>query len=202
MFLSTFGFMPPAVLPELAAPGPAPVVPGLAASAPVAPVFPAAPPLEAPALDVSTQDSRTPLVHTADGQQHAFDVLYPMLAIIPFAFVTLSLAHSRAHMIGSAILFGIGFGGAYPAFATFVLDNTDPRRRARTFGSIVWAFDTGIGAGSFLIGAIGEHRSLGFAFMMAAIVSCLAIPIFEFASRGLIADGTPLAADLDHAGTD
>jgi thioredoxin reductase (NADPH) len=35
--------------------------------------------LEAPALDVSTQDSRTPLVHTADGQQHAFDVLYPML---------------------------------------------------------------------------------------------------------------------------
>jgi len=129
-------------------------------------------------------------------------VLYPMLAIIPFAFITLSLAHSRVHMIGSAILFGIGFGGAYPAFATFVLDNTDPRRRARTFGSIVWAFDTGIGAGSFLIGAIGEHRSLGFAFMMAAIVSCLAIPIFEFASRGLIAGGTPLAADLDHAGTD
>lgn len=35
--------------------------------------------LETPALDVSTPDSRTPLVHTADGQQHAFDVLYPML---------------------------------------------------------------------------------------------------------------------------
>jgi thioredoxin reductase (NADPH) len=35
--------------------------------------------LEAPALDVSTPDSRTPLVHTADGEQHAFDVLYPML---------------------------------------------------------------------------------------------------------------------------
>ena len=35
--------------------------------------------LETPALDVSTQDRRTPLVHTADGQQHAFDVLYPML---------------------------------------------------------------------------------------------------------------------------
>jgi len=35
--------------------------------------------LEAPALDVSTADGRTPLVHTADGKQHAFDVLYPML---------------------------------------------------------------------------------------------------------------------------
>ena len=35
--------------------------------------------LDAPALDVSTEDRRTPLVHTADGKQHAFDVLYPML---------------------------------------------------------------------------------------------------------------------------
>jgi MFS family permease len=125
-------------------------------------------------------------------------VLYPLLAIIPFSFVTLALAHTRAEMIGAAILFGVGFGGSYPSFVTFVLNNTDPARRARTFGSIVWAFDTGIGAGSFLIGAIGEHQSLGYAFMIAAAVSCLSIPIFEWASRGLAAGGTSLAADLDH----
>jgi thioredoxin reductase (NADPH) len=35
--------------------------------------------LDAPAIDVSTADRRTPLVHTADGGRHAFDVLYPML---------------------------------------------------------------------------------------------------------------------------
>jgi thioredoxin reductase (NADPH) len=35
--------------------------------------------LDAPAIDVSTADRRTPLVHTADGGCHAFDVLYPML---------------------------------------------------------------------------------------------------------------------------
>ena len=35
--------------------------------------------LESPALDVTTVDARTPLVHTADGAQHAFDVLYPMM---------------------------------------------------------------------------------------------------------------------------
>ena len=35
--------------------------------------------LEAPALDVSTVNGNTPLVHTADGRQHAFDVLYPMM---------------------------------------------------------------------------------------------------------------------------
>jgi thioredoxin reductase (NADPH) len=35
--------------------------------------------LESPALDVTTPDARTPLVHTADGRRHAFDVLYPMM---------------------------------------------------------------------------------------------------------------------------
>lgn len=38
--------------------------------------------LDAPALDVSTEDRKTPLVHTADGKRHAFDVLYPMLGEI------------------------------------------------------------------------------------------------------------------------
>lgn len=38
--------------------------------------------LDAPALDVSTEDCKTPLVHTADGKFHAFDVLYPMLGEI------------------------------------------------------------------------------------------------------------------------
>jgi len=129
-------------------------------------------------------------------------MLYPTLALIPFAFLILAFAQTRWQMMASAILFGIGFGGAYPAFATFVLANTDPRRRARTFGSIVWAFDTGIGAGSFMIGAIGQRFSLAAAFVLAAVVSSFAIPIFEFASRGLAARGTSLAADLDHAGTE
>jgi thioredoxin reductase (NADPH) len=39
--------------------------------------------LESPALDVTTVNTTvngsTPLVHTADGRQHAFDVLYPMM---------------------------------------------------------------------------------------------------------------------------
>jgi MFS family permease len=129
-------------------------------------------------------------------------VLYPTMALIPPAFLTLAFAHTRWQFMASAIMFGIGFGGAYPAFATFVLANTDPQRRARTFGSIVWAFDTGIGTGSFMIGAIGQRFSLGAGFVGAAILSCFAIPIFEFASRGLKGNETSLAADLDHAGTE
>jgi hypothetical protein len=47
---------------------------------------------------------------------------------------------------------------------------------------------------------IGEQRSLGFAFNIAAGISCLAIPIFIAASRKLTR-GTPVADIATHAGT-
>ena len=127
-------------------------------------------------------------------------ILYPALVMIPIAFATLAVAQERWQMIMSAIFFGIGFGAAYPAFATFILANSDPNRRARTFGSIVWAFDTGIGTGSLVIGAIGEHYTMKSAFLIAAVVSCFSIPIFTWASRHLAARGTSIAASAPHAG--
>jgi MFS family permease len=120
-------------------------------------------------------------------------VLYPAFAAIPVSFLILAFANTRTTFVISAILFGAGLGSAYPAFANFVLSHTDPNRRARTFGSIVWAFDTGIGAGSLLMGMIGERSSLSRAYLVAAGVALLAIPIFAFASRMLHGRGTSVA---------
>jgi MFS family permease len=120
---------------------------------------------------------------------HLFDrvkvktLLYPALALVPVAFTILGLATTRWQMALSAVFFGIGWGAAYPALATFILNNTDPARRARTFGSIMWAFDTGIAVGSLLLGAIGQRYGLGRAFLAAAALSCFAIPIFAWTSR-------------------
>jgi MFS family permease len=127
-------------------------------------------------------------------------MLYPGLVLVPFAFGWLGIAHTRWEMIASAALFGIGFGAVYPAFVTIILGSTDPARRARTFGSIVWAFDTGIGLGSFGIGAIGQRYGLGNAFLIAAAVSCFAIPIFAVTSVRL-GGGTSLAAEPEHVRT-
>ncbi len=113
-------------------------------------------------------------------------MLYPALVVLPIAFAILAVAHQRWEMIVSAIFFGVGFGAAYPALATFILENTDPDRRARTFGSIVWAFDIGIGTGSLVIGAIGDSFSFQYAFLTAAALSCFSIPIFMWSSRQMI----------------
>ncbi|HEX3581640.1 MAG TPA: MFS transporter, partial [Thermoanaerobaculia bacterium] len=113
-------------------------------------------------------------------------ILYPSLLLVPVAFVILAYAHSRTGFIASAAIFGAAWGSAYPAFAAFVMENTDPTRRARSFGSIVWAFDTGIAVGSLLVGSIGERFGLGTAFLVAAGMSCLALPIFTVTSRRLV----------------
>jgi MFS family permease len=113
-------------------------------------------------------------------------ILYPSLLLVPVAFVILAFAHTRGGFITSAAIFGAAWGSAYPAFAAFIMENTDPERRARSFGSIVWAFDTGIAVGSLLVGSIGERFGLSTAFIVAAAVSCMALPIFAATSRRLM----------------
>jgi MFS family permease len=127
-------------------------------------------------------------------------VLYPALAVIPVAFVLLAHAASRAELVASAILFGAGMGGSFPAFMTFVVAHSDPAARARTFGSVIWAFDTGIGIGSAATGLIAERSSLATAFYAAAALSCLAIPVFAVTSRRLLR-GTGVAETAGHART-
>jgi MFS family permease len=113
----------------------------------------------------------------------ALALLYPSLFIIPFALVT--LAYARDHMsVGlAAVLYGIGFGGAYPAFMTYILGHTDERRRASTFGSVLWAFDTGIGSGSLATGLMVQRLGYERAFLIAGAFSILSIPIFLMTSR-------------------
>lgn len=135
------------------------------------------------------------------GDRHGPKVLlYPAFLSIPLAFTLLASAETRAQMIAAAILWGIGLGASFPAFMTFVVTNTDEQHRGRTFGSVILAFDTGIGLGSIVIGAIGARWSLGTAFAVAAALSCLAIPIFVSTSRQL-ARGTAVADTAPHAGT-
>ncbi len=125
-------------------------------------------------------------------------LLYPSLAAMPVSFAILAIADTKAMLITSAILFGIGMGASFPAFMTLVVGHTEERRRARTFGSVIWAFDTGIGLGSIVIGLIGQRWSLTTAFDVAAGLSCFAIPIFMVTSRRL-RSGTGIADTATHA---
>ena len=84
-------------------------------------------------------------------------VFLPCVVLVTLGFALLAVGGSRPCLIASAVLFGTGFGSAYPVFLAHVLKFVDDTRRGATFGSIIGAFDTGIGTGSIAMGWIIEH---------------------------------------------
>ena len=66
------------------------------------------------------------------------------------------------------------------------MQHVDEHRRGATFGSIIGAFDTGIGTGSIAHGL--DHRALRLrpAWATAAVLAALAIPFFIVVERQLL----------------
>jgi MFS family permease len=113
-------------------------------------------------------------------------VLIPCLALIVCGYALLAVGGTRPWMLASAVLFGVGFGSAYPVYTAHVLQHVDTRRRGAAFGGILAAFDTGIGTGSITIGWLIHRYGFGAAYAAAACLAAFAIPYFLFSGRRLL----------------
>jgi MFS family permease len=110
-------------------------------------------------------------------------VFVPCLLIISAGIALLAIGGSRGWMIASAIVFGAGFGTAYPVYVAYVMRGVTADRRGAAFGAVLAAFDTGIGTGSTSMGWLIQHYGFSTAFAVAAALSALALPYFLFVDR-------------------
>lgn len=110
-------------------------------------------------------------------------VFVPCLVVISAGLLCLTPGGTRFWMITSAIVFGLGFGTAYPAYVGYVMQDVSPDRRGAAFGAILAAFDTGIGTGSTSMGWLISRFGFAKAFSVAAALSALALPYFLFVDR-------------------
>jgi predicted MFS family arabinose efflux permease len=113
-------------------------------------------------------------------------VFLPAVGLIVIAFALLAAGGSRPFLIASALLFGVGFGSAYPAFLGHVLKYVDEQRRGAAFGSIIGMFDTGIGTGSIAMGWIVEHFGYQTAWTTATALAACSIPYFVLVERRVL----------------
>ena len=113
-------------------------------------------------------------------------VFLPAVGLVAVAFALLALGGSRPILIASAVLFGTGFGSAYPAFLGHVLKYVDENRRGAAFGSIIGMFDTGIGTGSIAMGWLVEHLGYRVAWTTAAALAVCSIPYFFLVERKVL----------------
>ena len=121
-------------------------------------------------------------------------VFLPCLVLITIGLACLAVGGTRFWLVTSAIIFGAGFGTAYPVFASYVMRHVGPDRRGAAFGAILACFDTGIGTGSTSMGWLINHYGYPRAFGVAAALSALAIPYFLGADRWLRRRGSPVEA--------
>ena len=110
-------------------------------------------------------------------------VFLPSLALITAGLACLALGGTRPLLIASAIVFGAGFGTAYPVYVGYVMRDIGAARRGAAFGAILAAFDTGIGTGSTSMGWIIQNHGFQSAFGAAAALSALAVPYFLVVDR-------------------
>jgi MFS family permease len=105
-------------------------------------------------------------------------VFVPCLVLIALGLAILAVRGTTAWLVTSAVVFGLGFGTAYPAFAALVMSHVDASRRGAAFGGILAAFDTGIGTGSTLMGLLVHKAGFNAAYAVAAGLAALSLPFF------------------------
>src|SRR2546425_2123895 len=112
-------------------------------------------------------------------------VFLPCLVLIALGLAMLGLHGTRGSLVTSALIFGLGFGTAYPVFIAYVMHDVDARRRGAAFGAVLLAFDTGVGSGSTVAGWLIQRFGFSAAFGTAAALSAIALPYFLLADRRL-----------------
>jgi MFS family permease len=112
-------------------------------------------------------------------------VFVPSLVLIAAGLALLAARGTFLSFVASAIVFGIGFGTAYPVFVAYIMRDIDERRRGAAFGAILAAFDTGIGTGSTLTGWVIQRFGFPAAFGTAAALAAISLPYFLLVDRRL-----------------
>lgn len=115
-------------------------------------------------------------------------VFIPCLILISCGLGLLAMGGTRTWLLLSAVVFGIGYGTAYPTYVGYVMRGVSANRRGAAFGAMLAAFDTGIGTGSTTMGWLIERYGFAAAFGAAAGLSALALPYFLIVDRWYGAD--------------
>lgn len=106
-------------------------------------------------------------------------VLAPALALAGVGLVLLGLARSPRMFLGSAALYGVGFGAGSPVLLAMTADRVPPAERGRAMGTLYAAWELGIFGGSILLGlcatGLGYEATWWIAAAMAAVGAAAAL---------------------------
>jgi len=83
----------------------------------------------------------------------------------------------------SALLYGAGYSMLHTLINAKLLESVDPKRRGSAFGALLFAFDAGIGLGSFSLGWTIGHYGYRTGWALGALAMIVALPLALKMSR-------------------
>ena len=76
----------------------------------------------------------------------------------------------------SALLYGAGYSMLHTLLNAKLLESTEPSRRGSAFGALLFAFDSGIGLGSFSLGWVIGHHGYRLGWALSALAMFAVLP--------------------------
>lgn len=83
----------------------------------------------------------------------------------------------------AALLYGAGYSMLHTLLNAKLLESVDPQRRGSAFGALLFAFDAGIGLGSFSLGWVIGHHTFRTGWALGALAMLAALPVALRLSR-------------------
>lgn len=113
-------------------------------------------------------------------------VIIPSLAITIISLIVLCFASELTGVLISAVLYGIGFGSAQPAFQAAMLRLVSQDRIGVANATFSTAIDLGIGLGAMMLGWVSQFWNYQILFILSAImVGCSFLLFCLFVMRSL-----------------
>jgi predicted MFS family arabinose efflux permease len=110
------------------------------------------------------------------------EVAITAMLTLTVGMIILSNAHSSLYYFFSAIIVGFGFGLAFPAMQTLMVNLSQHHQRGTAISTYFTAFDAGVGAGMYLGGKIAETLGFTWSFLIGAGLNLIAVFYFIFIS--------------------
>jgi MFS family permease len=111
-------------------------------------------------------------------------VLIPSMLISAAGLVLLAVASGPLHLIGSAVLCGIGHGFAFPITSALVVTRAQPEERGSAIALFTALFDLGLLLGGPTFGIAVKLAGYPWTFALAGALVCTATGVFAVWDQG------------------
>ncbi len=107
-------------------------------------------------------------------------VIYPALVFFMIGLLLLSMSHTTFMFLLAGAFIGLGYGTIVPCFQTLAVQSTEHNRSAHATATFFTLFDSGIAAGSFILGIVAAQLGYQTLYLLAGLFLILAIIMYKY----------------------